>query len=110
MKRIATLVFPLLALATGGCVLKTAADVVTAPVRVASRAVDLATVSQSERDERRGREIRRREERLANLQSDYERHAEDCLDGSDRACRRAVETRAEIDALLPTIPIEPQEN
>ena len=108
MKRIAIIAAPLLALTTGGCVLKTAADVVTAPVRVASRAVDLATVSQSERDERRGREIRQREERLAQLQGDYDRHARTCLEGSDRACRRAVELRAEIDALLPSIPVEPE--
>ena len=60
----------------GGCIAKTAMDVVTAPVRVASTAVDLATTSQSEADETRGREIRRREERLGRLSRDYEDLAE----------------------------------
>ena len=89
----------------GGCV-STVASVVTAPVRIASRAVDLATTSQSEADEARGREIRRREEELGRLQRRYEDKAEDCDDGSDRACREAVALRREIDALIPTIPVE----
>ncbi|KLE34334.1 hypothetical protein [Aurantiacibacter luteus] len=104
------IVAPLLVAGLGGCLAKTAVDVVTAPVRIASRAVDLATVSQSERDEQRGREIRRREERLAELQGDYADKEERCLAGNDRACREAVELRAEIDALLPTIPVEPEED
>ena len=45
-----------------GCLAKTAFDVATAPVRVASKAVDLATTSQSEADEKRGRELRRQDE------------------------------------------------
>ena len=50
----------------GGCVgtiAKTAVDVVTLPVKVASAGVDAATTSQSEADEKRGREIRKEEER-----------------------------------------------
>jgi hypothetical protein len=86
------------------------ASVVTAPVRIASRAVDLATTSQSEADETRGREIRRREEELGRLQRDYEDKAEDCDDGNDRACRQAVALRREIDALIPTIPVERDQN
>ncbi len=89
----------------GGC-LSTVGAVVTAPVRVASRAVDLATTSQSEADETRGREIRRREEELGRLQRAYDNKAEDCDDGHERACREAVALRREIDALLPTIPVE----
>ena len=49
----------------GGCVgtiAKTAVDVVTLPVKVASKGVDLATTSQSEADEKRGRELRKQEE------------------------------------------------
>jgi hypothetical protein len=49
-----------------GCVVETAAktavDVVSIPVRVVSAGVDAATTSQSERDEKRGREIRKQEE------------------------------------------------
>jgi hypothetical protein len=45
-----------------GCLAKTAFDVVTAPVKVASKAADLATTSQAEADQKRGREIRKQEE------------------------------------------------
>ena len=45
-------------------VASTAVDVVTLPVKVVSKGVDLATTSQSEADEKRGREIRKEEERL----------------------------------------------
>lgn len=91
-----------------GCLVKTAADVVTAPIRVGAKAVDLATTSQSEADEARGREIRRREERLAKLERDYREQNEDCEDGKRRACEEARETYAEIQELLPTIPYEPE--
>ncbi len=91
----------------GGC-LSTVADVVTAPVRIASGAVDLATTSQSEADENRGREIRRREEQLGRLQRDYADKVEDCEDGDDQACREAIALRREMDALIPTIPAERQ--
>jgi hypothetical protein len=50
-----------------GCVVetvaKTAVDVVTLPVKVASAGVDAVTTSQSEADEKRGRELRKEEER-----------------------------------------------
>jgi hypothetical protein len=55
-----------LALLLGGCVVRTVAetavDVVTLPVKVASAGVDAATTSQSERDEKLGREMRRQDE------------------------------------------------
>ena len=47
-----------------GCLVRTAASVVTLPVKAVSAGVDAATTSQSEADERRGREIREEEERL----------------------------------------------
>jgi hypothetical protein len=63
MKRHLILVLPF---ALGGCVVetvaKTAVDVVTLPVKVVSAGVDAATTSQSEADERRGREMRKAEE------------------------------------------------
>jgi len=49
----------------GGCVgtiARTAVDVVTLPVDVASAGVDAATTSQAEADQKRGRELRRAEE------------------------------------------------
>ena len=53
---------PLLAFALSGCIARTAVDVVTLPVKVAGAAVDAATTSQAEADEKRGREIRKRDE------------------------------------------------
>ena len=50
------------ALLLPGCLAKTALDVATLPVKAASAAVDAATTSQSEADEKRGRKIRERDE------------------------------------------------
>lgn len=55
------LLLPLL----GGCLAKTAVDVATMPVKAVGWTADKLTTSQSEADEKRGREIRRQEERLA---------------------------------------------
>ena len=95
-----------MSLTLSGCLVRTAADVVTAPIRVGAKAVDLATTSQSEADENRGREIRRREERLSKLEREYREQSEDCEDGDRGACRDARETYDEIQELLPTIPVE----
>lgn len=46
-----------------GCLARTALDVVTLPVKVASSAVDAVTTSQAEADQKRGREIRKQEKR-----------------------------------------------
>ena len=63
MKTLALVALPLL---LGGCIVgtvaKTAVDVATIPVKVASAGVDAATTSQSERDEKLGREMRRQDE------------------------------------------------
>jgi hypothetical protein len=63
MRILAILIFLML----GGCVVGTVAgaavDVVTLPVKAASAGVDAVTTSQSEADEKRGREIRRAEAR-----------------------------------------------
>jgi hypothetical protein len=98
---------PALALTLGGCLASTALDIATAPVRVVSQAADWATTSQDEADRARGRDIRRREERVGELQRKYDDLAEDCADGEDSACREAVEVRREIDGLLPGLPQEP---
>ncbi len=75
--------------ALSGCIAKTIVGVATAPVRVAGKAVDLATTSQSEADEKRGREMRRSEERLGRLERDYDRHSRQCAQGDSRACDMA---------------------
>ena len=60
--------FPILTAAflLSGCVVgtiaETAVDVATIPVKVVSSSVDAATTSQSEADEKRGRELRRQDE------------------------------------------------
>lgn len=95
------------AFALQGCLAKAAVDVATLPVKVASAGVDLATTSQSEADQKRGREIRQREERLGRLQRDYDKQIKRCGDGNRRACDEARRTYAEIQLLLPSIPAEP---
>ncbi len=55
----------LLPLALGGCLAKTALDVATMPVKAVGWTADKLTTSQSEADEKRGREIRKQEEELA---------------------------------------------
>jgi len=92
------------ALALQGCLAKTAFDVVTLPVKAGSKAVDLATTSQSEADEKRGRELRKRQERLGKLERRYAHQREDCEDGDRKACDKASEIYAEIQQILPTIP------
>ena len=98
------------ALALQACLARTAVSAVTLPVKVASSAVDAATTSQSEADQKRGREIRRREERLGRLQRDYDRQIDRCGEGDRQACDRARETYAEIQMLLPSVPTEPADD
>lgn len=100
----------LLPAALGGCLAKTALDVATAPVRVVSKGVDLATTSQSEADEKRGREIRRQEQRLGRLERDYERQLDQCQKGNRRACSDASQTYAEMQQIIPTIPYQPRDD
>jgi hypothetical protein len=62
MKRIILLSPVLLSGCIVGTVAKTAVDVVSLPVKAASVGVDAVTTSQSEADQKRGREIRKEEE------------------------------------------------
>lgn len=107
MSRSTLILLPALALSLGGCIAKTVVDVATAPVRAGSQVADWATTSQDEADRERGRELRRREEQLGELESDYHKLERKCLEGDDEACREAVAVRNEIEQLLPTIPVEP---
>ena len=61
-----------------GCLAKTALDVATLPVKVASRGVDIATTSQAEADQKRGREIRKAEEKAGR---DARERAKRCRQG-----------------------------
>lgn len=107
MRGFSVLVLAGASLLLSGCLAKTVVDVATLPVRAAGAAVDLATTSQSEADENRGRELRKRKERLGKLERSYARQREKCDDGSEKACAEARATYAEIQTLLPTIPVEP---
>ncbi len=72
----------LLTVALSGCVAKavvdTAVTAVTLPVKAASKTVDLATTSQSEADEKRGRELRKQDEQRGREARDM---AERCRKG-----------------------------
>jgi hypothetical protein len=93
-------------LALGGCLAKNAVDVVTLPVKVTSKAVDLATTSQAEADEKRGRQIRKREEQLGRLQRDHEKLARKCQTGDRKACDDDRAVSAQIAQLMPSVPLE----
>ena len=51
-----------LPLALGGCLARTAVDVATMPVKAVGWTADKLTTSQSEADEKRGRELRKADE------------------------------------------------
>ena len=57
-----SLIAVLLVLSLGGCLAKTAVDVVTLPVKVAAAGVRAVTPNHKKEDERRGRAIRKHDE------------------------------------------------
>ncbi|WP_395392440.1 DUF6726 family protein [Novosphingobium sp. BL-8A] len=91
---------PLGLFALSGCI-STVGKVVTAPVRVASSAVDMATTSQSEADEKRGRQMRERDEKIGKLQRQYQRHLKECDRGDRDSCTKARDDYADIQSLTP---------
>lgn len=94
-------------IALPGCV-STVTSIAKAPFKVAGKAVDLATTSQSESDEKRGRAIRKQEEELGKLDRRYEKELKECREGSQRACNSASETYAEMQVLARNLPALPQ--
>lgn len=74
---------PLLALSGCYTVAKTAVDVATLPVKAVSKGVDLATTSQSEADEKRGRAMRKAEEDYGKALRVWEK---DCAKRGGRDC------------------------
>lgn len=66
-----------LPLLSGGCIAKTALDVVTLPVKAGAKAVDWTTTSQSESDRNYGKRMRKTEEREGRERKEH-----------DKACRR----------------------
>ena len=63
------------ALLLSGCIARTAASIVTLPVRAVGAGVDAVTTSQEEADRNRGREIRKQEERDAKDRKRAEKEA-----------------------------------
>lgn len=100
----------LAAIALQGCLARAAVDVVTLPVKAVSAGVDAATTSQSEADEKRGRELREREERIGKLSRELQKQSKRCSDGNDAACEKAQAIAKEMEALLPATPIMPDED
>lgn len=105
----AALFLGLASVALQGCLVRTAAKAVAAPVNLASSAVDKATTSQSEADRNRGREIRKREEKLGKLEREYRQERQKCDNGNRSSCARAAEISEEIEKILPTVPAEPDD-
>ena len=79
-----------------GCVASVVGDVVTAPIKVVSKTADVMTTSQSEADEKRGRDLRKQEERLGKLARKRDEAREDCADGDREACIQYEALEAEI--------------
>lgn len=91
------LLAPALAFSLEGCIASTLVDLATLPVRVGSKAVDLATTSQSEADGTRGRRLREKEEALGRLSRERDRWARRCDGGRDEsACARLERVEDEI--------------
>ncbi len=67
------LLAPIAALASSGCIARTALDVATLPVKVASAGVDAVVTTQAEADQKRGRQIRRQEECLGKEEREARR-------------------------------------
>jgi hypothetical protein len=102
------LLLPPLALLLSGCLARTAVDLVTLPVKAVGAGVDAVTTSQAEADQKRGREIRRREEKLGKLRREFDKQQAKCMDGDSRACRKQVEISSQMAALAPSVPYEPE--
>ena len=78
------LILAALPLFAGGCV-STVAHVVTAPVRITSKAVDWTTTSQSESDRNYGRKMRKQEAREG---AERRRWAQECRKQQRSDCNR----------------------
>ena len=78
---VAAAVLPLL---SGGCVAKTAFDIVTMPVKAAGQAADWATTSQDEADRNYGRKMRKQE---AQEGRERKKQDEKCRQNPDQSAR-----------------------
>lgn len=79
-----------------GCVTSIVKEVVTAPIKIVSKTADVLTTSQSEADEKRGKQIRMREENLGKLARKSDKARKKCADGDNDACSEQEALEAEI--------------
>lgn len=86
-----------------GCI-STAASIVTAPVRVAGKAVDWTTTSQSESDRNLGRRVRKQQAELGRIDRRYQKHLDACRGGDQQACDLARQDYEQIQAISPSVP------
>ena len=96
MRPIAVCLFVALAPLPAGCIAKTAVDVVTLPVKAVGSGVDAVSTSSSERDQKRGREMRKREDQLRRDYRDFDKL---CREGDQQACVTRDQIAADYDAL-----------
>lgn len=78
-----------------GQVVDTAVDVVTLPVDVASKGVDLATTSQKEADRNYGRKVRKAEEEYGEELRKWEKACEEAQDRGEECEDRPIFTMPE---------------
>ena len=87
MKKTLIWAAPLVMLVLPGCIARTAANIVTLPVRAGSQAVDWTTTSQSESDRNYGRKMRKQEEREAKERKKADKaRQEQCRDAGYKDC------------------------
>lgn len=96
----------LVILTLGGCVASTLVNVATAPIRIVSKGVDLATTSQSEADQNRGRDLRKLEARYGTLSREYDKQDGRCGAGDLQACAKRDGIAAEMDEIRPQLPVQ----
>ena len=93
--RLALVIAPMILLQ--GCVASVVSSVVTAPVKIVSKTADVLTTSQSESDEKRGRDMRKREENVGKLSRQLNKAQKRCADGDRDACEKAEDIRDQIE-------------
>ena len=91
------IVCALLCVLLQGCVASIVSDVTNAPMKAVSKTLDVLTTSQSEADEKRGRELRKREEALGKLSRQRTKARKRCADGNRGACEKVEDLSEKIE-------------
>ncbi|MGN6374149.1 MAG: hypothetical protein ACTHMG_01200 [Sphingomonas sp.] len=95
MRKLLILPVALLPLATGGCLVRTAANVATLPVKATGKAIDWTTTSQSEADRNYGRKMRKEEAKEGRERRKWEQQCHDHPDAEE--CQNYTGYRAGYD-------------